>query len=231
MTSKAYWKKQTLEFVSQLENVSTVDQVEVCGYTFDVLPGVFSPAISSDTEWFAEKMLPHFSGKSVLEIGSGCGVIACLAALNGATRVVATDINPTAVENIRENQKNHHLNFPVRLGNLYEPLKPAEQFDVIFWNHPFNHVEDDFSEPNILSRSVFDPKYLSLKNYFRAGKKHLKLKGKLFLGTSNIARINLIKQIAREEEYSYRLLEKKEVPFSKGSSTKMDIRIYSFNLN
>ena len=59
-----------------------------------VLPGVFLPGEAEDD--VLPVMAAHrdwFRGKSVLEIGTGSGIIALYAARLGATRVVATDIS------------------------------------------------------------------------------------------------------------------------------------------
>jgi hypothetical protein len=67
-----------------------------------------------------------------------------------------------------------------------------------------------------------------LKNFFLNGKQHLEKGGQLILGTSNIARIKLIKKFAKEAGFRIYLLEKTEAPVHKNNKTKMDLRLYSF---
>jgi len=76
----------------------------------------------------------------VLEIGTGCGIIALECARRGA-KAVCTDINPHAVELTQINySKNLSLlkgNIEVRCGNLFSVVKPGELFDVVIFNPPY----------------------------------------------------------------------------------------------
>ena len=83
----------------------------------------------------------------VLEIGTGCGIIALECARRGA-KVVCTDINPHAVELTQSNySKNLSLlkgNVEVRCGDLFSVVKPGELFDVVIFNPPYlpTHAKD-----------------------------------------------------------------------------------------
>ena len=48
-------------------------------------------------------------GKSVLDMGSGTGVLAILAVMRGAKRVLAIDNDPWAYENCKENAERNHI--------------------------------------------------------------------------------------------------------------------------
>lgn len=74
------------------------------------------------------------SGERVLEIGSGLGLAAVLAARAGAA-VVATDIVPAAVEAVRTNAALNGVSIDARLGDCYAPVA-GERFDVICTNPP-----------------------------------------------------------------------------------------------
>lgn len=83
---------------------------------------------------------------SVLEIGTGCGIIALECARIGAN-VICTDINPIAVELVKKNYlMNQNLlngNFEVRFGDLFSPVLSSETFDVILFNPPYLPTEED----------------------------------------------------------------------------------------
>lgn len=230
MVSKKYWKKSMAEFVDLVKQEKKKKLVKVLNTTFEVFPEVFSPIYSSDTAWFAEKMIALIQKKKFLEIGSGVGVIACLAALHGAASVVATDINPHAINNIMANAKLHSLEISTRVGSIFDPISNNELFDIVFWNHPFYYLEEEIDDSDMLSLSVYDTEYRFLKNFFKEGKKHLKKGGNLILGTSNVARINLIKKFAKDEGYNACLLDKTVLPVFKKKKIKMDLRLYSFKL-
>jgi len=78
--------------------------------------------------------LPVRAGERVLEIGSGLGLAAVLAARAGA-HVVATDIVPEAVEAIRGNAALNGVSVDARMGDCYAPVR-GERFDLICSNPP-----------------------------------------------------------------------------------------------
>lgn len=83
---------------------------------------------------------------SVLEIGTGCGLIALVCARLGAN-VICTDINPFAVELVKKNyMMNQNIlkgNFEVRIGDLFSSILSSETFDVIIFNPPYLPSQKD----------------------------------------------------------------------------------------
>ncbi len=74
--------------------------------------------------------------RSALDIGTGCGIQAILAARH-SERVVAVDCNPRAVAIARFNaQLNQISTVQVREGDMFEPVR-GEIFDLIVSNPPF----------------------------------------------------------------------------------------------
>lgn len=231
MVSKKFWENKINQFVDTMRLAKSLERTHICAVPFQILPNVFSPVYSSDTGWFAEKIAPLTKGKRFLEIGVGSGVISCLAALNGSSKVVATDINPEAIKNTLLNAKNLSVTISARLGSVFDPITPDELFDVIFWNHPFHCSSEDKNSGDMLLASVFDTNYRFLEIYFREGRTHLAKDGILLLGSSNVARIRLIKELAETYRYKQVHFEKHHVPVYQGEKVKMDLRIYGFKPN
>ena len=77
---------------------------------------------------------------TLLEIGTGCGLIALAYARRGI-QVLCTDINPFAVElvqrNILRNQQVLKGKIEVRQGDLFSALKKDENFTIIIFNPPY----------------------------------------------------------------------------------------------
>ena len=111
------------------------------GYVFEVDRHVYEPA--EDTFLIAEKMDIQ-NTDVVLEVGTGCGIIAVMAAKT-AKKVVAVDLNPFAVECATRNAKANKVteNLQVRQGDMFESLKEDEQFTVILFNSPYLPSEPD----------------------------------------------------------------------------------------
>lgn len=76
----------------------------------------------------------NFAGTTVLDVGSGTGILAILAAKMGATKVLAFDIEEWAVENARENTElNNCPQITVFQGTI-DDVDPTNQYDIIVAN-------------------------------------------------------------------------------------------------
>lgn len=116
------------------------------GSILELQKGVFKP---DEAEY---KILPYmkknsnlFKDKSVLDIGSGSGIIAFYALKLGAKSVVATDIEESSIKTIKLNSAklNYESLVDARLVNAKKPsafniIKDNEQFDVIISNLPYS---------------------------------------------------------------------------------------------
>ncbi|MGH7412111.1 MAG: HemK2/MTQ2 family protein methyltransferase [Candidatus Methylomirabilis sp.] len=82
------------------------------------------------------RQVPALARGGVLDLGTGCGLLALLAA-RGAARVVATDVVETCVRCAWRNVllNGFELKVDVRLGDLFAPVA-GETFDVILTNPP-----------------------------------------------------------------------------------------------
>lgn len=175
---------------------------------FLVFANVFSPKHLPAADLFAS-MLPLREGIDFLEIGTGIGAVAILAALAGARRVLATDINVDAVANARANVEKHGLagRMEVRHGDVFDPVRPDERFDLIFWNVPFAFVEPE-RQLTPLQRSTLDPGYTSLRRYISEGRRHLAPGGLLTMGFSRtLGRFDLLEEIAAEAGLEVRIAD------------------------
>lgn len=80
-------------------------------------------------------------GMSVLEIGTGSGIVAMYAS-RLTDNITVTDVNFDACELARKNfQANNIENIEILFGNLFEPLE-NRKFDVILFNTPYLPTEE-----------------------------------------------------------------------------------------
>lgn len=87
-------------------------------------------------------------GKKVLDMGTGTGIIALEAAKKGA-KVEAVDINPKAIEYVREQARKDELieSLDFILSDLFENVNG--NFDFILFNPPYLPGEDGIGDEEI----------------------------------------------------------------------------------
>lgn len=137
-------------------------------------PQVYEPA--EDTFLFADNLQVERMSR-VLEIGTGTGIIAVLAARK-ARMVIATDINPHALEcAVKTIIANKAYNVELREGHLFQPVE-NEKFDLILFNTPYLPSSEDESVDDELDaawsggidgREVIDGFIDGFKNHLNPG--------------------------------------------------------------
>ncbi|WP_316182384.1 methyltransferase [Bradyrhizobium sp. SZCCHNRI1009] len=173
---------------------------DVCisGLQFAVLPNVLSPQFFASTGFLANAV-SYRAEDAFLEIGPGMGAISVLAALRGAKKVVAIDINPDAVTNTRINASLHGVSNIVdcREGDIFEPLHDSEKFDTIFWNIPFVYIDEAYEYQSLLEKAVFDPGYRLTERFIRQAADWLVPNGRLLVGFGDFGDIERLSNYAR----------------------------------
>lgn len=98
--------------------------------------------IPSDDTFLLAENLEIKEGQSVLEIGTGSGLVSMYASLL-TDDVTATDINYNALELAEKNFKLNNINtIRLEFGDMFEPVK-NEKFDVILFNTPYLPTDSD----------------------------------------------------------------------------------------
>lgn len=122
------------------ERVETAN-FEIFGQDFYVPVGVFCPftAPSGGIGFALASRTGLVRGKRVLDVGCGCGVVASLLAMNGASEVVAIDICSVAVKAAKFNSRLAGVDnaVVVKQGDLYDGLSGDDKFDLIYADLPF----------------------------------------------------------------------------------------------
>ncbi len=98
--------------------------------------------IPSDDTFLLAENLEIKEGQSVLEIGTGSGLVSMYASLL-TDDVTATDINYNALELAEKNFRLNNINtIRLEFGDLFEPVKD-KKFDVILFNTPYLPTDSD----------------------------------------------------------------------------------------
>ena len=145
-----------------------------------VLPGVFPP--NESTLFLAEHL--HIStGSSVLDVGTGTGALALLAAQQGAASVIAVDIAAAALRNAKRNVERLGLGnqVEVRAGHVFSSITKSETFDIIVANLPGRNkaAHDD------TSAAQWDTEYRAHQALFAEGRTHLRPGGIIYMVQAN----------------------------------------------
>lgn len=120
LEEKEKWMKNISEIYEAMRKESKNGKygAKIGDFVLVVHPNVYAPQFFSDSLWFSNELPKIICEKSLLEIGTGTGIIGISCALNGA-KVTLTDINSDAVKNAGDNVEKYNLNIPVKEGNLY----------------------------------------------------------------------------------------------------------------
>jgi len=181
---------------------------------FQIFEEVYEPA--EDTFILADYLAQSVKETDTLfDMGTGCGILAVIAARK-ALRVVATDLNPHAVECSRLNAETNNVagKVDVRLGDLFEPIQNIEKFDLIVFNAPYLPSEPLEEETWIgrawagghSGRQIID-------RFINEAPHHLRENGRILLVQSTLANVEeTIAEFARAG-FEASIVAEKKFPF------------------
>jgi release factor glutamine methyltransferase len=135
-------------------------------------------------------------GERVLDMGTGSGVNAILAASTGAY-VSAVDINPHAVDVARQNAERSGLadRIEVHTSDLFDDVEG--QFDVIVYNPPFRW----FTRYNVFDAIKSDENYRAVRSFFRNARRYLTRSGRMLIFLGNAGDAECLRQLAEEGSF------------------------------
>lgn len=153
------------------------------GLVVDVPAGVYHPLPDSSSEFFIRniKAMNQNLIAKTLEIGAGCGIISLYMAANWASRTVATDISPIAVEATVANAKLNNVDVTAFQSDLFENIDEKD-FDLIVFNTP---LVDKNPENDIERYSLCDPHGRITESYLRQARRHVSKDGLIIFSICN----------------------------------------------
>ncbi|MEY3459553.1 MAG: hypothetical protein RL215_2710, partial [Planctomycetota bacterium] len=179
-----------------------------------ILESVFwEPA---DTESLRRRILEsgHLSGAHVLEIGTGSGLLSLCCLSAGAARVIATDLNPAAIDNVRENARLMGIEgrldarlVPRRDPSAWSVVGRGERFDMIISNPPW----EDRRPESVSEFALYDPGFLLLRSLLSGVRERLRPGGRMWLAYGCRTAIEKIRELAVAEGLVCELLDERRL--------------------
>ena len=124
------WARARLVPHGEYYIASDADRAQSPGASYDHVPGIQAPSVT------LAKLAVRRQVVTALDLGTGCGIQALLAAKH-SERVVATDVSSRALGFARFNARLNGVdNVELRLGDGFEAVS-GEQFDLIVSNPPY----------------------------------------------------------------------------------------------
>lgn len=183
------WEEPTLLALSELLGVLSAHQWQQKGVWIPALEAhihprhsVFSPVRAEYVDLVAEAPLPAADGGlTAFDLGTGTGVLAAVLARRGVERVIASDLNPRAVQCARENAE--RLGLGERIEVLEADLFPQGRADLIVCNPPWLPG----AASSRLELGVYDDDSAMLRGFLGGVEEHLTPGGEAWLVISNLA--------------------------------------------
>lgn len=189
------------EHYAYLQRVSEEGEVfDYLGLTLVVPPHV--QVIESTSDLLGRAVLAEVEpGERVLDVGTGSGVNAILAATRGA-EVLAVDISPHAVEAARANAERNGMadRVTIRRSDLFADVDG--RFDLIVFDPPFRWMKPrDWAEA-----AITDEDYRSLTAFFANVRAYLVEGGRVLVFFGTTADVSYLEQLVASNGLAFEVV-------------------------
>lgn len=180
------WKRLNIRHNEFLASQSKEEWFYLLGLRLIAPAGIYHPRIDSSSDLFL-RFLPHFTMKSVLDIGTGTGVLGIYAAKHRNT-VTVTDISEAAVRCCIRNAQLNKVTVNAIVSDLFKGLPKDKRFDRILFNYPL--YQKNIEHPYELM--ACDPQALVLRRFLAELNSRLKRGGAAYLMYSTLGNTRLL---------------------------------------
>lgn len=181
-------------------------------YAFYVSKDVYEPA--EDTFLLAENLSVD-ENDVVLDMGTGCGILGILVAKK-SEKVVATDLNPHAIDCAKMNAKLNKVADKMNIlqSDLFQATKQNERFSLILFNAPYLPSNQDEEKTWIGRAWAGGPTGRQLIDRFVSdAPQYLNKNGRILLVQSSLSNVSETVHKFREAGLKVRIVAEKKVMF------------------
>jgi release factor glutamine methyltransferase len=197
------WHDEHYAFLQQVSDEGEV--FDYLGLTLVVPPHV--QVIEPTSDVLGRVVLDEVApGERVLDMGTGSGVNAILAATRGAD-VVAVDVNPHAVAAARANVERNGVadRVGVAQSDLFDEVEG--RFDLVVFDPPFRWMRPrDWAEA-----SITDEDYQTLTAFFATVRRHLAENGRVLVFFGTTADVGYLEQLVETNGFAAEVVSRREL--------------------
>lgn len=207
-------KKYVDELIKKMESLSERNFYLNNNIIFSVSKKAYVPSIESNM--LISYFLKHKKNdKIILDYGTGSGYLSLIVAKKYISedelKIVATDINPHAINCARANFLKNNVNekIDLRKGDGFTVIKENETFDTILASLPYHNKKPK----NWLEYSFYDENLKMRTDLFKNANKHLSPKGRILFTYSEKANEDIpLIDLLNKNNLSYSIKDMRSSP-------------------
>ncbi|PNR98557.1 hypothetical protein X928_09135 [Petrotoga miotherma DSM 10691] len=143
ITEESKWLEEWKKTINAFELIDGVwvnpfsdKKIEKPGIVLNIIPGsAFGTGLHSTTKLAAQLLRKvGCTGKDVIDVGTGSGILSILVKNFGANRVLALDNDSLAIEKAKETAILNDVNIEIRESDLLNTVEEHESFDILVSN-------------------------------------------------------------------------------------------------
>jgi release factor glutamine methyltransferase len=155
---------------------------------------------------------------SILDMGSGSGILANACMDLGFKDILCIDLNPEAVQNLKKQGLN------AIESNLFQNLLTKTMFDLIIFNPPYLPLDSREPLDSQLATTGGKKGNEIILEFLKESNNHLNSGGHILLLFSTLSKPKTILNTAKKLGYTYSLLKTQKIPYE-------ELFVYIFSRN
>jgi len=167
---------------------------------------------SEDSYLLSKELKKFCKNKSVLDIGSGSGILTETAIEAKAKSVLTTDINSESIS-LLKNKFRHNKNVSIISSNLFSKIPKNKKFDIIVFNPPYLPLDKKEPQESRVATTGGKQGDEIILSFLKQAPSYLNKSGFILLLTSSLTPMNKINSLLKSLKLKKNLLSSKKIFF------------------